>query len=193
MSIFTASGGIGQINWTISDLQTTFTTNDYIRVGICTSEVIDDTTIAPTGILDYISAPLSGLDKSVSGTYNCSAGTYTIYGFAQTNRGKYYSVNDGASVQVIVKAPSTTSFSWTKPKVLGGAWNTTAAEWNALTTFIKQKKPTASFTTVTSGITIFTADIYNEVAKELGLSTVKPGNICTAQMMNDLVTAANAL
>lgn len=192
MASLSASGGAGYISWTISGLGNAFKTEFYKSAGICTGVVSDGASYV-SGVIGSVTASSSGTSKSVSGQSACSAGTYTIYAFAQAANGKYYPAGS-ASVTVTSSSGggTTASFSWDNPKVQGGAWNTTASEWNKLTAFIKAKKPSYSFTTVYKG-TQFTASIYNEVASALGLATVSSGATCTAQMMNNLVTKANSL
>lgn len=184
-------------NWTISDLGNPFNEGYYISAGISLSEVEYESSVV-TNSIATVDAPTSSNSTSVTGTATETlTGTYQVYGWAQALNTKYYpagsaTIVTGSSSGDSSGGGTTTSFTWTNTKTSGGSWNTTATEWNALTTFINNKLPNCSFTTVQPG-TKFTASIYNEVAGALGLTKVEPGNTCTAKMMNDLEAKANKL
>lgn len=84
---------------------------------------------------------------------------------------------------------------WDNEKTSEKQFNLTAIEWNNLTNYLvlNSKKPEKGFTKVQKDITLFTADIYNEVSGVTNGTTVKPGQIVTAQLMNALISGTNSL
>jgi hypothetical protein len=114
-------------------------------------------------------------------------GTYGIRVFVQNAAGYYDS--DSTTVSM-----TSNDFAWTYPKVAGGKFNLTAAEWNGLWTAIEANLGRSySHTKAVAGNT-FTAAMYNQAVDAIGKGTkVSKGGTITAALMNALVTNVNKM
>lgn len=70
-----------------------FDSSNYIRVGVCTQPFSDGQSSAPNGIVGYVNAPSSNAGCAAEGTATGLSPntTYTLYGFAQSASGQYFS------------------------------------------------------------------------------------------------------
>ena len=84
------------LNWTISGLGAYFTSANYIRAGICLSEVSSGQTSEPS-IVHYVTAPAMSYSTEASGSFVMTGwddARYTFYGFTQIAlNGTYYPVS----------------------------------------------------------------------------------------------------
>lgn len=158
-----------------------------------------------------------GGQESISVTYDSKPTTltsipkrdgYFFKGYYTEKNGggtRYYDEQGNGLIEYIIIGNITlyacwsTEFAWTYPKTQGAEWNLKAFEWNDLITFVNKKrlalgKTEFSFTPAIKDETVFTAAIYNEMVNAIGKGTpVSSGKPITADLMNELVTNANAM
>lgn len=195
----TLNGGNGTFKWTISGLSQSFTTgNGYVRAGITKYQLTVGGVSSISGIVDYKNATSSG-STSVSQTTSYSPGTYTLWGFVETQLGGYWP----AGVATVTIANDT--FNWTyagadpateRPiygdeKESGLKIYITAPEWNELVDLVDAATG-SNIPYVDSGDSISAVTV-NKVAKALGVSTVSPGKVIKASFFNSLRTAYNSI
>lgn len=113
--------------------------------------------------------------------------TYSVR-ITVTNYTGYY---DTYTTTVMMKVKP---FAWTYPKISGGNFNLTAAEWNGLWDAIEARLGRSySHTRAYYGDT-FTATMYNQAVNAIGRgTTVSRGDTITAALMNALVTYVNSM
>ncbi len=169
---------------------------------LSTTTGFDSTNGMPTSYLAEDGT--SGPGDNFAITYNVTAGT-TYYIWVCESYGE-----STGTIQLYVQPPEKavvrpSNFSWTYSKVKGGAFNLTAAEWNALTKRINEFRTykqlsNYSFNTAYSGNN-YMAYMYNQARLAIqGISgygtyipTVSSGDTITAAMMNVLVSELNAI
>lgn len=105
MASLSLSGFTEYLSWTISGLSSAFNQTNYTSAGVSRGVPGNGTYTAPSGILDSISPPANGSAKSCGGSFNCAAGSYTLYGWVTDSYGRYYSVG---SATATVKANTPT-------------------------------------------------------------------------------------
>mgnify|MGYP007108792549 CR=1 FL=1 len=81
MASLSLSGFSEYLSWTISGLSSAFNQTNYTSAGVSRGVPGNGTYTAPSGILDSISPPANGSAKSCGGSFNCAAGSYTLYGW----------------------------------------------------------------------------------------------------------------
>lgn len=192
--------------WLIDYLENDFNTNYYISAGVALNPATYDSTTPPSGIMGSASAhsPDWRGNYAQGYAYGFSPGTtYTLYGYTRAANGRYYPAGSVTFTTLPSGPVRPSNFSWTYPKVSGGVFNLTAAEWNSFTARINAFRAykglsNYSFTTAVSGNN-FTAAMFNEARaaiSAMGISVPAvqySDNTIYASLLNDIVSALNSI
>lgn len=184
-----------------------YTTGDGIDTrGHLTSDTsFNDTAGWPNGTVLATHDDIGGGDWNFSISYEVKADTVYYIWF------RMLGIEETGAITINIEPPGAevtdrpANFAWTYPKVKGGEFNLTAAEWNALTTRISEFRSYKglgryAFTQAVSEGR-FTAQMYNQARIAIqGISgfggyipTVSKGDTVTADMMNILVSELNVI
>lgn len=183
----------GTVAGTVYDFSAIYTANTYII------------TLDPQGGTGGSTSVTATYDQLLPDISVPSRSGYKFYGYFTSTDGsgtQYYDSSGGNYGDIIWKKTSgltlyaywSGKFAWTYEKAKGIEWNLTADEWNGLIDFVNARRSSAYSFTAAVKDNPFTAAMYNQMVSAIGSGTnVNAGDIITGDLMNELVTNANAM